>query len=205
MVGPLHERRPRGSAAHSPTTRERILLSARRLFAQHGYQGTSIRMVARDCGLTDPAVYYHFRTKADIFDELLVPPSYESLPPQPEVVTRETLATFLEERFLWWAVNSDFIRLLMREQMKGRPESIAYLRSSEQHYRDETREPAAAVLGDAGEVVVDLVFHMLSGFLWDVILSYGSETAGVVAQESFRVRVRGIIGAALDSGEKVHG
>lgn len=205
MVGPSHNRRPRGSAAHSATTRERILASARRLFAAHGYQGTSIRMVARDCGLTDPAVYYHFRTKADIFDELLVPPPYESPPPHPEIVTREVLAGFLEERFLWWAVNGDFIRLLMREQLKGRPESIAYLQTSEQHYREETREPLAAVFGDAGEAVVDLVFHMLSGFLWDVILSYGSETAGVVAQESFRVRVRRIIAAALDAGEKVHG
>jgi len=205
MVGPFNVRRPRGSAAHSTTTRERILASARRLFAEHGYQGTSIRMVARDCGLTDPAVYYHFRTKADIFDELLIPPPYESPAPRLEMVTREILATFLEERFLWWAANSDFIRLLMREQIKGRPESIAYLRTSEQHYWDETREPLAAVFGDEGEVVVDLAFHMLSGFLWDVILSYGSETPGVVAQESFRIRVRGIIAAALDAGVRVHG
>ena len=139
MVGPSHDRRPRGAAAHSVGTRERILDAARKLFAEHGYQGTSIRMVARDCGLTDPAVYYHFRTKAEIYDQLLVPPPYATPAPPPGRANREVLAAFLEERFSWWAHNADFIRLLMREQLTGRPESIAYLLTSETQYYDEVR------------------------------------------------------------------
>jgi len=184
-------------------TRERILDAARKLFAEHGYQGTSIRMVARDCGLTDPAVYYHFRTKAEIYDQLLVPPPYATPAPPPGRANREVLAAFLEERFSWWAHNADFIRLLMREQLTGRPESIAYLLTSETQYYDEVREPIASVYGSAGETVADLVFHMLSGFLWDVILSYGGDTTRVVTQESFRLRVRRLIAAGLDAGERL--
>ena len=44
---------------------------------------------------------------------------------------------------------------------------------------------------------------MLSGFLWDVILSYGGDTTRVVTQESFRLRVRRLIAAGLDAGERL--
>lgn len=52
-------------------TRELILLEASRLFATHGYVGTSTRDIARAVGIAQPSVYSHFASKAAIAEELL--------------------------------------------------------------------------------------------------------------------------------------
>lgn len=59
--------RPRGE------TRQRILASALRHFAEHGYAGTSIRDIAEELGLTKAAVHYHFAAKEQILAALLAP------------------------------------------------------------------------------------------------------------------------------------
>ncbi|MGI8451907.1 MAG: TetR/AcrR family transcriptional regulator [Streptosporangiaceae bacterium] len=53
-------RRPRGD------TRERIQAVALELFAEHGYEKTSLREIAGRLGVTKAALYYHFKSKEDI-------------------------------------------------------------------------------------------------------------------------------------------
>ena len=55
------------------STRAQILDTARRLFADQGYQHTSVREIAEQLGLTKTAVLYHFPSKADIFTALAEP------------------------------------------------------------------------------------------------------------------------------------
>ncbi|TXL84537.1 TetR/AcrR family transcriptional regulator [Streptomyces sp. IB2014 016-6] len=50
----------------TPDTRTQILDAAERLFAEHGYRGTSIRAVTKLAGANLAAVGYHFGTKADL-------------------------------------------------------------------------------------------------------------------------------------------
>lgn len=47
-------------------TRQRIQQVALELFAERGYDKTSLREVADRLGITRPALYYHFATKQDI-------------------------------------------------------------------------------------------------------------------------------------------
>src|ERR1700759_38203 len=56
--------RPRGD------TRERIQAVALELFAEQGYEKTSLREIAERLGVTKAALYYHFRTKDDIVPSL---------------------------------------------------------------------------------------------------------------------------------------
>src|SRR5438034_9655215 len=53
-------------AAQAERTRQQILETAQRLFAERGYDATSLQMIADEMGLTKAAVYYHFRAKNDI-------------------------------------------------------------------------------------------------------------------------------------------
>jgi len=59
--------------AHDPDqpfkadTRTKILASAKRVFARHGFNGASLDLVASDAGLTKGAVYWHFAGKNDLF------------------------------------------------------------------------------------------------------------------------------------------
>lgn len=56
-------------------TREKIQAVALELFAEHGYEKTSLREIAERLDVTKAALYYHFNTKEDIavslFDKLL--------------------------------------------------------------------------------------------------------------------------------------
>jgi AcrR family transcriptional regulator len=56
-------------------TRERIQAVALELFAEHGYEKTSLREIAERLDVTKAALYYHFNTKEDIvvslFDDLI--------------------------------------------------------------------------------------------------------------------------------------
>ncbi|HEX3784954.1 MAG TPA: helix-turn-helix domain-containing protein [Pseudonocardiaceae bacterium] len=51
-------------------TREKIQAVALELFAEQGYEKTSLREIAERLGVTKAALYYHFRTKEDIVGSL---------------------------------------------------------------------------------------------------------------------------------------
>ncbi|ORW85282.1 TetR family transcriptional regulator [Mycobacterium sp. IEC1808] len=59
-------RRP-GRPAGSSDTRERILTSARELFARNGIRNTSIRAVAAAAGVDSALVHHYFGTKEKLF------------------------------------------------------------------------------------------------------------------------------------------
>jgi AcrR family transcriptional regulator len=60
-------------AAQAERTRQQILETAQRLFTEHGYDATSLQMIADELGLTKAAVYYYFPAKVDIRHEILRP------------------------------------------------------------------------------------------------------------------------------------
>jgi AcrR family transcriptional regulator len=62
------KRRALGNDASS--TRERILDAALELFLAQGYDGTSLRQIAEQLGVTKAALYYHFESKEDILRAL---------------------------------------------------------------------------------------------------------------------------------------
>ncbi|HLF25305.1 MAG TPA: TetR/AcrR family transcriptional regulator [Anaerolineae bacterium] len=52
---------------HEAGGREVILDFAAKLFNQKGYTGVSIRDIAQACGMTNAALYYHFKNKEDLY------------------------------------------------------------------------------------------------------------------------------------------
>jgi AcrR family transcriptional regulator len=47
-------------------TRERIVRAAMALFYERGYRGTSLAAIAKELGISAPALYWHFSSKRDI-------------------------------------------------------------------------------------------------------------------------------------------
>ena len=60
-------------AVQAERTRQQILETAQRLFAELGYDATSLQMIADELGLTKAAVYYHFRAKNEILQAIMLP------------------------------------------------------------------------------------------------------------------------------------
>ncbi|CAM3058196.1 TetR/AcrR family transcriptional regulator [Sporolactobacillus spathodeae] len=48
-------------------TQQKIIQTANKLFMKQGYNGVSTRRIAKECGLTQPALYHHFRDKESIY------------------------------------------------------------------------------------------------------------------------------------------
>lgn len=53
------------------TTKQEILNAAEHLFSEKGYDATSIQDITKRVGITKPSFFYYFKTKSDIFIELM--------------------------------------------------------------------------------------------------------------------------------------
>lgn len=59
------------SQEHKQRSREKILVSASRLFPRLGYEAVSIDTLMDDAGLTRGAFYNHFRNKEEVYSEAI--------------------------------------------------------------------------------------------------------------------------------------
>ena len=59
-------------SAKAQATRERILDAAEALFAAEGYAGVTVRQIMRRAGADVALAYYHFGSKRDLFDAVLL-------------------------------------------------------------------------------------------------------------------------------------
>lgn len=90
---------------HDPDSRTRIARSARRMFAERGYERTTIRDVAAGAGIDPSLVIRYFGSKSGLFaavtDHDLGLPPFDSVP-------REALARGLVRHFLTrWGTSGD--------------------------------------------------------------------------------------------------
>ncbi len=70
-TGSQARRRGRPPKDEAGDTKAELLAAALRLFARHGYAGTSIRAIAREVGLSESVLYAHFGSKRAIFEAVL--------------------------------------------------------------------------------------------------------------------------------------
>lgn len=52
------------------STEEQILKVARKVFMQHGYDGTSMQMIADEAGINKSLLHYYYRSKEKLFREV---------------------------------------------------------------------------------------------------------------------------------------
>jgi AcrR family transcriptional regulator len=73
---------PRSSREKSIETRANIIDAAYRLFLERGYSATAMRDISQAAGVTVGAIYNHFQTKEEIWNDVLLAkhPYHEILP-----------------------------------------------------------------------------------------------------------------------------
>lgn len=68
---------PKVSEAHLEARREQILAGARRVFARHGYEGTTVALLEQEIGLSRGAIFNYFPDKWALFFELALRDQHE--------------------------------------------------------------------------------------------------------------------------------
>ncbi|ERL10242.1 TetR/AcrR family transcriptional regulator [Olsenella profusa] len=85
-------------------THKRIVESALDQFGRMGFRGTSIRGICREAGVTNGAFHAHFRSKEELFDQLV----------KPCVSGFDELYGSMAERYMDIASRGDIIRSLQQ-------------------------------------------------------------------------------------------
>jgi len=57
--------------ARKPDRKFKIILEAAQIFRDHGYDGTSMNLIADRLHITKPGLYYHFKSKQDLLFAIL--------------------------------------------------------------------------------------------------------------------------------------
>lgn len=71
MIDSTKPTRGRPPRSDRPDTRDRILDAALEVFSEYGFEGATVRKIAAKVGVSDPALYAHFKSKKEIFEALI--------------------------------------------------------------------------------------------------------------------------------------
>lgn len=126
-------------------TKEKILVTALRLFAVYGYEAVSVSQIAGELGMTKGVLYKHYRNKRDIFNRIFeyvcqldversrksgVPEQdYSDMPEAFSDVSAESLGGYMKAQFHYWSedeIACNFRKLLTLEQYKSPEMSALY-------------------------------------------------------------------------------
>jgi AcrR family transcriptional regulator len=115
----------------SSITRQRILAASRHLFSREGFPRTTVRDIAREAGISDAAIYYHFATKEELLHELLNPqlePDRWNMERTQDACARELIQELVREATRVIDENHELLRIILREGLAGNPAAVSRYR-----------------------------------------------------------------------------
>lgn len=126
-------------------TKEKLLLAALRLFAREGYEAVSVSDIAEELKITKGAIYKHYKSKRDIFDNIVMRMSEQDaeraleyklpegtladMPEEYKKVSVENLIEFSKTQFEYWTADSfasEFRKVLTLEQFRNDEMKMLY-------------------------------------------------------------------------------
>ncbi|MFH1214450.1 MAG: TetR/AcrR family transcriptional regulator [Candidatus Neomarinimicrobiota bacterium] len=110
-------------------TKDKILMTAAKLFADKGFDATSMREIAESCEVTKPALYYYFPDKKALFAEIIktvINYSYQLLSTieKSDIDPIAKLNTIATKQFLGIKQHPEVTKFLINVAMRNLPAGI---------------------------------------------------------------------------------
>ncbi len=123
-----------------PNRRDQLTTAATTLFAAHGFSGVSIREIATAVGITEPALYRHFPSKASLIDEVLaqaalrLSPGYALDHLCSETDPEPLLRGLAQHLLTTFSTHHDSVRLLLYAALTGHEQARSVYATSRGQY-----------------------------------------------------------------------
>lgn len=180
--------------------RVRLLDETTRQFVERGFDGTSMREIAEACGVTKAALYYHYRSKAELLRDIVgdyldevaavvrdAATEHEAAPEQLRAVLRGLFALPAQRRAV--------MRLAMHDLRHLPPEDQAEFGA---RYRARFVGPLAGILergmdeGAFAERDPEVVVWLVLGMAYPFFSARRAEDGDVMADELLDVLLNGL-------------
>jgi len=165
-----------------PSTRDRIVEVALRLFSERGTSGVSVREVADAAGVTVPGLYYHFASKADLIREVYRAngvaegwdPAAGFVPPTSRTVA-DRIVEQARHEFARMQANEEFLRHMQREDTLGDDDAREVGLQLSDAWRARWSEVLRGADDLAPDADVDAAADVIATFLWGLFVQYMSQ------------------------------
>ncbi|MFN8508874.1 MAG: helix-turn-helix domain-containing protein [Dehalococcoidia bacterium] len=155
--------------AAGPSTRERILAAARELFARDGYTGATVRAIGRQSGVSDAALYHHFRDKRALYDAVLAERPFLAGNDACRPASEGAAIALAIGAMRMWARQPDLTAMMFHQGLRGDAQTVAE--------NTRSREDLIALLQPcmaAGGLAAEAVSYVVAGVVIDAIIRCGA-------------------------------
>jgi AcrR family transcriptional regulator len=176
--------RPRIRDGQTPSeSRARVLDAARRLFAEYGFEATSIRQIATELNIVSASLYHHFSTKEEMLHEILRGPVLQHAEQAPQIARQpidaeRRLIALIILRIQTWLVDWDAHAIAANEgQFFRQRDDFSYV----QHAKATGYHAMRSVLEDgieAGLFRPAIDIHYMITMIWNVLTSAATSARG---------------------------
>ncbi len=191
----MENRTPQGSlpavdGAPAPTTRDQILDAAFALFAEQGFEGTSLNDIAATVGIRRPSLLHHFPSKEAIYQEVF----RAALTRWAQLVERAVnddeaegwtkVDHILYAGFTFFRESPDFVKIVRREAIQGGDTLGFDLGEELRPFYDQAADHFRAGIADGSYRDHDPEHLLLAGY--GALLSYFSDApliAGLIGRD----------------------
>lgn len=140
---------------NSNNTKDKILIAAKEIFIEYGYENAKVNEIASRADVTKTMLYYHYKSKENMLNEIIaqtlemIVQELERRLKTIEVLDKEAFKKYINDMVSVWQENKDMVKLILAQTMKD-DNSAKVMIAALQHFYDEV----LSIFGQKGYEII---------------------------------------------------